>query len=104
MHAGRRIKRGADLGRGVVLAAYFRVAVTAGARDAVLDDVRMAAVRLRDHALVQGVDVVRTEQAEAGCVGKREVEQRFVALALDELGCGLPWTFSVLTFSALPCP
>ena len=49
-------------------------------------DGRMAAMRLRDHAGVERAGVVRAEERQRSCVGKGEVEERFVPLALDELG------------------
>jgi hypothetical protein len=45
----------------------------------------VAPERFGDHVLVQGVGVVRAQEAEGGCVGEREVEQRLVALTFDEL-------------------
>jgi hypothetical protein len=49
------------------------------------DDDRVAAMRLVEHVVAQCGGVVRTQELEAGGVGERDVQQRLVQLALDQL-------------------
>ena len=49
-------------------------------------DERVAAARLVDDGLVERRHVVGTQQPEVARVGEREIEQRLVELALDQLG------------------
>jgi hypothetical protein len=46
----------------------------------------MAVLGLLDHRRTEGVDVVGAQEREARGVGEGEVQQRLVALALDQLG------------------
>jgi hypothetical protein len=87
--------------------------VVAGARPAVPTDEGVAAARFVDDVPVERRRVVGTHQSEAAAPGEGDVQQRLMALALDELGRAAfrpdrfpdppQGTVPVLAYEVAPC-